>query len=95
MINKATDTRQVKILTYIALAFVIVGVLFCWFPILGIAHAIAGTILATSAYRLSAQRINLYTILVGIIASITSAILTIIELNNIELVNSYNATPWL
>ena len=70
MINKTTDTRQVKILTYIALAFVIVGVLFCWFPILGIAHAIAGTILATLAYRLSAQRIHLYTILVGIIASI-------------------------
>lgn len=93
--KKPTEGQQAKTLTYIALAFVIVGLIFCWYPIIGIAHALAGTILSVIAYKQSSRRISLYSIIIGIIATIASAVMTIIELNDIELLNTYNAAPWL
>lgn len=93
--QKPSERQQAKTLTYIALAFVIAGLIFCWYPIIGTAHALAGTILAVMAYKQTSRQIALYAIIIGIIATIASAIMTIIELNDIELVNSYNASPWL
>ena len=91
----AAEVNQAKKLTYIALAFAIAGLAFCWYPILGAAHAIAGTILGVMAYKRNRKRVALSAIIIGAIAIIASAILTIAQLNSIEVVNTYSAAPWI
>lgn len=84
-----------KILTFVALACSVAGLLLFWFPILGIAHAIAGTILGVMAYKVKARRCALSAIIIGAAASIAAIVMTIIEVNSIEVVNTYNASPWI
>ncbi len=89
------EVNQAKKLTFVALAFAIAGLVFCWYPILGAAHAIAGTILGVMTYKRNKKRVALSAIIIGAIAIIASAILTLSELNSIEVVNTYSAAPWI
>lgn len=80
---------------YVALAFAVAGLLFCWYPIIGIAHALAGIILGMMAYRQTHRRMALYAAGIGAVAAIAAVVLTIIEVNSIETVNTYSAAPWI
>lgn len=80
---------------YVALAFAAAGLLFCWYPIIGTAHALAGVILGIMAYRQTRRRIALYAAGIGAVAAIAAVVLTIIEVNSIETVSTYSAAPWI
>lgn len=88
-------SANAKILAFVALAFSVAGLLLFWFPILGIAHALVGMILGVMAYKIKARRCALSAIIIGATASIAAIVMTIIEVNSIEVVNTYNASPWI
>lgn len=91
-LNNAVVSRRPA---YVALAFAVAGLLFCWYPIVGIAHALAGTILGIMAYKQTRRRVALYAAGIGAVAAITAVVLTIIEANSIETVSTYSAAPWI
>lgn len=92
--QKDRKVTQAGIIAYVALACAVAGLAFCWYPILGAAHAIAGTILGVMARKRTARRAALYAIIAGALAIIASAVMTIIELNSTEIVTTYDASPW-
>lgn len=93
--GKPSYTRHTATMAYVALALAIVGLVLCWSPVVGIAHALAGTILGAMHYRCSRCRISLYAIIVGIVATMASIVLSVIEIGSIELVDTYDASPWM
>ena len=94
-LNNAGVSNRPAYVAYVALAFAAAGLIFCWYPIIGTAHALAGIILGIMAYRQTHRRIALYAAGIGAVAAIAAVVLTIIEVNSIETVNTYSAAPWI
>jgi len=87
--------RDCRSMTFVALGCAVVGLAFCWLPIVGMAHALAAVILGMMAYRHQSGRMALSTAIVGAVATAASIVLTIAEVHGIEVVNTYSAAPWI
>lgn len=95
--NPANEVSQKRpgAMAAVALICSIIGLVLCWFPIIGITHAIAGTVLGAMARKEKPDRYSIAAIAAGAAAVIAAVVLLIIELNSIPLVNTYDAAPWV
>lgn len=102
-ISTATDNalpqqangRNRRTLTAVALGCALIGLIFCWFPIVGMAHALAAVILGVTVYRRDKGRAPLAASIAGAVATIAAVVLTIVEVHSIEVVDTYSAAPWI
>lgn len=83
-----------KVQLWVAQAFALIGLIWFWYPIIGIAHAAAGTILGAMALRKSPSRQARLAVIVGAIGFVAAAVMTIIEIHSTDIVTTYNASPW-
>lgn len=93
---KSAECRPSKLKPwYVAMAFSVAGLALCWSPVVGTAHALAGTILGALLFGKTHCRYALYAAIVGAVAAIASIVITIIEAGSIALVDTYDASPWM
>lgn len=98
--NVATQTKATYVsgpgkLTYVALACAAVGIALCWFPVVGMTHALAAVITGFMSRRNNHCRTPLVAIMAGAVATVASVVFTVIEAHGIEVVNTYSAAPWI
>lgn len=93
--RKSLRVKCPDILTSVALLCSAVGLILCWFPIVGVTHALAGTVLGAMSRRKRRGRLPWVAVIVGVVATVAAVIFTISELNSLQLVNSYDASPWI
>lgn len=86
----AADT----VLLWVAQVFAFIGLIWFWYPIIGIAHAAAGTILGAMAMKKKPSREARFAVIIGVIALVAAIVMTIIELRSTDIVYSYEASPW-
>lgn len=94
-VQQPSDGTSQRTLTAVALGCALIGLTLCWFPIVGMAHALAAVILGVTAYRRNKGRAPLAASIAGAVATVAAVVLTIVELHSIEVVDTYSAAPWI
>ncbi|MDE6317897.1 MAG: hypothetical protein K2L73_05815 [Muribaculaceae bacterium] len=90
--RRRPDANTVQL--WVAQAFAFIGLFSFWYPIIGIAHAAAGTILGAMAMKKKPSREGRLAVIIGAIALVAAIVMTIIELRSTDMVYSYEASPW-
>lgn len=93
--QKRADARRPGVLASVALLCAFIGLILCWFPVIGVTHAVAGAILGFMSRKDRRDRYALTAIVTGAVAVIASVIFLIVELGSTPLVNTYDASPWI
>lgn len=93
--RKCPDVRRPDALTSVALLCAFIGLVLCWLPIIGITHAVAAVILGAMASSTRHPRLPRIAVAVGIAATIAAVVFTITEVQSIQLVDTYDASPWV
>ncbi|MBD5210436.1 MAG: hypothetical protein HDS77_04080 [Bacteroidales bacterium] len=90
--RRRPDAATVQL--WVAQAFALIGLIWFWYPIIGIAHAAAGTILGAMTMKKKPSREARFAVIVGAVALVAAIVMTIIELHSIDIVYTYDASPW-